>query len=458
MKKLLNSGYVLIMLSIMIAGTGCFKSKTASGSAPVEEPSKYELSTEAFPNPERGFIKMMGVKSGGQGLTTAQLNLLRGQNVTMILRLYYFDAYKDKPLDEAELKLIEDDFGIIREAGLKTILRFAYTDDMNGTDAPLNIIEQHLDQLKPIFERNKDVIAFVQAGLIGAWGEWHSSSNGLATPQNRKAILEKWLSVLPKEIMVQVRTPGFKQEIFGTTTAITKEEALAGVDKARVGHHNDCFLASTDDYGTYSNIEAEKEYISKEALYVPTGGETCPPTGGFDPNCTTSGNEMKRLKWTYLNLDWYVPTITAWKNSGCFDEFERNLGYRLALANGSIPDKADQNGELKIVLTVNNRGYAPVYHKKNVSLVLKNKTSGEYFDKMLSADVRNCKPAAELEINESVSLSGIPSGEYELFLKIADQSESLGQRMQYSIRLANKDLWVEDHGGMNSLNQQLTIN
>ena len=66
----------------------------------------------------------------------------------MILRVYYFDAFKDKDLDAAQLSLIESDMNTVRNMGLKIILRFAYTDDMNGTDAPLNIIERHLDQLK----------------------------------------------------------------------------------------------------------------------------------------------------------------------------------------------------------------------------------------------------------------------------------------------------------------------
>ena len=35
------------------------------------------------------------------------------------------------------------------------------------------------DRLKPFLEENKDVIQVVQAGMIGAWGEWHSSFHGL---------------------------------------------------------------------------------------------------------------------------------------------------------------------------------------------------------------------------------------------------------------------------------------
>ena len=66
-------------------------------------------------------------------------------------------------------------------------------------------------QLKPFLEKNKDLILVVQAGMIGAWGEWHSSIQGLENSEETKAaVLEKLLSVVPVERNVQVRLPEFK--------------------------------------------------------------------------------------------------------------------------------------------------------------------------------------------------------------------------------------------------------
>jgi hypothetical protein len=455
--KRIYKGYLWWLLAAVFVGANCSKS-SGSGSTQTDDGTiTYEQSSALFPNPERGFIKTINVNSGGAGLDLAQMQLLRRDNVSMILRLYYFNAFKDKQLDQATLQLIQADFDKIRTAGLKIILRFAYTDDMAGTDAPLNIIEQHLDQLKPLFEANQDVIAFVQAGFIGAWGEWHSSSNGLANTESRRAVLTKLLAVLPADLMVQVRTPVYKQEIFNTTIALNASEAYTTAAKARVGHHNDCFLSNSTDYGTYTNVAVEKQYISSEASYVPTGGETCPPTDGFNPNCSTSTNEMKLLKWTYLNLDWYPATITAWKNTGCFDEYQKSLGYRLALTEGNFPDEATAGASLKVVLSIANKGYAPLYHKKNTVLVLKNTATGTYYDKPLSIDLRTCKPAATLKVEESVSLAGVPAGTYELYLKIADKAASLSERAQYAIRLANNNGWLEEHGGINNLKHNLVV-
>lgn len=442
----------------LLAATGfCGCKRSETGKDTTADRIQYEISNAVFPNPERGFIKTMNVFSEGNKLGAGDVNLLRSQNVTMILRVFYLDAFKDKAISNAELSLIEDDLGTIRNAGLKAILRFAYTDDMEGTDAPYAIIEQHLDQLKTVFENNRDIIAFVQAGFIGAWGEWHSSSNGLATVENEKLVLNKLLSVLPADIMVQVRTPSAKQQIFNTTSPLTAELAYTGENRARVGHHNDCFLTGGTDYGTYNNVETEKQYISTEALYVPTGGETCPPTDGYDPTCAEGRKEMALLKWTYLNLDWYQPTINAWKSSGCFDEFQRYLGYRLALVDALLPDKATANSNMPVDINITNKGYAPLYNKKKIYLAFKNVATGDFYDKELSADLRLCKPSVTQNIGGTVSLSGIPGGEYELFLRITDQDPALADRPEYAIQLANNNTWLTAHNGINRLNKQITI-
>jgi Domain of unknown function (DUF4832)/Domain of unknown function (DUF4874) len=447
---------IAIAFVACIGANGCKKS--SGGSQPVVDNTiTYDLSFSIYPNPERGFIHTYPVYTGGASLSLPELKLQRGQNISLVLRVFYLDGFKTTAIDATELTLIQTDLDKIREAGLKGILRFAYTDDLTGTDASLAIVEQHLDQLKPIFETNKDIIAFVQAGFIGAWGEWHSSSNGLATTDNQRKVLNKLLAVLPADIMVQVRTPIVKQQIFNNTQPVTSDIAYSTENRARVGHHNDCFLSGGNEYGTYQNVEAEKQYISNEALFVPVGGETCPPTGGFSPTCAEGQKDMKLLKWTYLNLDWYQPTVNAWKTSGCFDEFQRYLGHRLALVTATIPKEVTVNGNLSVNLTISNKGYAPLYNKKTTTLILKNKISGQLYPVAMAVDMRKSKPLAEFVVDETLSLAGIPAGDYDVYLRIADQAASIKNRIEYSVRLGNADTWVEENGGMNSLKRVLKI-
>jgi hypothetical protein len=50
----------------------------------------------------------------------------------------------------------------------------------------------------------------------------------------------------------------------------------------------------------------------------------------------------------------------------------------------------------------------------------------------------------------------MPSGEYELFLNLPDPYPCIHDRPEYSIRLANKDLW-EPVTGYNSLNHKIRV-
>ena len=81
-------------------------------------------------------------------------------------------------------------------SGVKLILRLKYRSSLNGNDPSKEIILAHMEQLKPLFQSYSNVISVVQAGTIGAWGEWHSFTGDFAEDNpdyrtNRRAIIEK---------------------------------------------------------------------------------------------------------------------------------------------------------------------------------------------------------------------------------------------------------------------------
>lgn len=454
--------FLAFLIVFTIISCGSDDTTIDSGDSPVVidetvNEITYTASSEVISNPERGFMHSWSVASEGTPLSLVTLQSLMNENVTIILRLYYLDAFKNTDLSTTQLELIKTDLTNLREAGVKCVLRFAYNSDADDTDAPLSIIESHLDQLKSIFEDNADVISFVQAGFIGSWGEWAFTTNDLTTPANKAAVINKLLEVLPETIKIQLRTPGFKQEFFDTTTAIGTEIGYGTTAAARIGFHNDCFLASIDDYGTYEDVEIQKEYISQEAFFVPTGGETCPPSGIPTASCNTADAEMSLLKWTYLNLDYYGPVLNVWRNNSCFEDFQKQLGYRLLLKSAILKKEATVNGSFDVSSVVVNAGYAPVYNIKNSFLIFKSLTDDTIYKKELNFDVRKVLPEVDYELEESISLSGIPSGSYELYLKIEDGYDSLSDRPEYSIQLANTNTWNATDG-FNDLKHTLIIN
>jgi hypothetical protein len=453
MKKFL----LLLLFLFLNFASSCQSDQGGSNSGTVGlEKVTYAVSNDVFMNPERGFMHTWQVNSEGAAMSAASLNNLKKENVSLILRLYYLEKFKTTSLSQTELDLIETDFSRLRESGLKCVLRFAYTDAQDGADASVAVILGHLDQLKPILEENKDVIAFVQAGFIGAWGEWYYTTNGLTTTANKKIILDKLLETFPKELKIQVRTPKIKQDFLATSTAMDATVGYGTTSVARLGFHNDCFMASVDDYGTYQNVTTEKTYVSNEALFVPTGGETCPPTDVPVASCSIASQEMTLLKWTYLNLDYYGPVLQEWRNNNCFIDFERKLGYRLALASSSIKKDATLNGSFELNAIINNSGFAPVYNPKNTYLVFRSTVSGTVYKKKLSFDVRKVIPRLPFDLKESVTLTEIPAGTYELLLKMEDSSSKLIDRPEYCIRLANTGVW-ETATGLNKLSQTVII-
>lgn len=447
--------FILFILLVAFC-FGCSNDKPNTQQLNQESKVTYQVSNEVFMNPERGFMHTWPVYSEGVAMAVSSLANLKNEKVSLVLRLYYFEKFKTTALSQKELDLISTDLGRLRDAGLKCVLRFAYTDDQNGTDASYATISGHLDQLKPIIDQNSDVIAFVQAGLIGAWGEWYYTTNNLNTAANRKLVLDKLMQIFPKEIKIQVRTPKFKQEYVGNSLPMDSNVGYGTTNMARVGFHNDCFLASVDDYGTYQDVVAEKNYISKEALFVPTGGETCPPSGVAIASCSVAETEMALLKWSYLNLDYYGPVLQEWRNNLCFADFERKLGYRLTLASTNVKPEIALNSDFEFNAVLNNIGFAPVYNAKNTFLIFKSVDSGILYKKKMNFDVRYVIPKFSYQLKESINTSGIPIGKYELLLKIEDISTNLKDRPEYCIRLANTGLW-ESTTGINTLSQTVTI-
>jgi hypothetical protein len=217
------------------------------------------------------------------------------------------ESFIQSDISSTYLDNIQSDFNNIRIAGLKCIVRFAYSNNQNNVgsiDANKAQILAHIAQLKPVLQANSDVILVVQAGFIGTWGEWYFTDHfGYPNPtatdfQNRKEVLEALLAALPSSRMVQIRRPHLKQTLYSRTTAITESEAFNGTNVARIGHHNDCFLSSEDDFGTYIDQAKEFPYLEQETQFLPIGGET--RAQAVTGESSTSRRNVNWSRWVCL--------------------------------------------------------------------------------------------------------------------------------------------------------------
>lgn len=410
------------------------------------------------PNPERGPIRYYDC--GGDPLPQSTLTQRRrDEGTTLAWCMVYLRDYRERDLDAAVLERLTQQFAALRTAGVKTVIRFAYTDSMTGEDAkPVQVLE-HIEQLTPVLRANADVIAALQAGFIGAWGEWYYTKNfgnegrvEKVDLDNRRAVVEALLAAVPDR-MVQVRYPGAKRALHGASP-LAPAQAFDGSAVARVGFHNDCFLADAQDMGTFPDPAVDRPYLAAETRFVVMGGETCavnPPRS----QCPTALAELAQFHWSFLNLDYHPDVLASWAED-CRSTITQSLGYRFALTQGSFPDTAASGGELPIRLSVRNEGWAAPYNPRPAQLVLR-RADGELTRVALAADPRRWAPGTTTTVAETLRLpGGLPAGQYQLGLALPDAASSLAGRPEYAVAVANDGLW-RAADGWNDLRHTVTI-
>jgi hypothetical protein len=237
-------------------------------------------STDSFPNPERGWYAytLMLSNNDYQSLSNSGYRLVYSSVV--------LSDFVDRDIDDNTLSTMNNRFSQMRSAGLKAVLRINYSESHAGSYPDLDRIERHMQQLAPVINSNKDVISFIEAGYMGPWGEWHFwDINNPPFPDNEsswRSLTDLLLENKPVDRFIMLRYPAKKQQVFNGVT-ISSENAFSAVGVARFGHHNNCFVSSDDDVGTYqsdqtgysSSIADLKSYLQVETAFSPMGGETC---------------------------------------------------------------------------------------------------------------------------------------------------------------------------------------
>jgi Domain of unknown function (DUF4832)/Domain of unknown function (DUF4874) len=511
----------------------------------------YTASTRDFRNPERGFYADSEYyQSSPNTLNAAQLQTLisskssAGYQVSLIHRSYFLPEFINSAnLPASFISTVTQDLQTARAAGVKMILRFSYRtialEDCNGLpaaeqpaciaranaehDPTKQTILNHLENLRAVFSSNSDVIAYVDAGLLGTYGEWaYASDQGVGSllsgftnslapdPQygyadgtvpnaNTKDIINKFLDVLPGTRAIAIRTPeqrvtllqgypdanvaapgladAFDPRVWNPSqTTITDATAFQDTDLARLGGHNDCFLASNDDFGTYyyanyptvdtaAQILAEKNYLSANNLFVPMGGETCAlntdiPSKQFPAYAKA---ELRKMRWSTLNTDYNQDVLTAMGTT--LSDAKKNLGYRFGLQNSSLPISAARNETIYVKFTVKNEGYASPYNPRNLEVVFVKTGSAPIrrnvvLNRANNTDPRFWKPLETKVVTASVSAPGA-AGTYSVYINLPDPLLSNDARQ--SIRFAN-NLWDVTKIGLsdpaaafNALNQTIQI-
>lgn len=371
-----------------------------------------------LPNPDRGFYAFVDDLTG---VATEDLAAEFERGVRLVYSPIRLDAYRSDDIAETELALLSRGMDRVREAGLGLILRFTYNypeteaDYLDAQDAPLERVRGHLSQLAPIIAAHADVITFWQAGFIGAWGEWHTSSNGLTTDASKAAVRDALLEVLPRDTFLQLRYPPDIVAAVGSEAA--PEVDFATTPRSRLGFHNDCFLSSDTDVGTFEGGLGDplRDVMAALGAVAPFGGETCDaeePTPQRR-SCAAILAEGARYHLTYLNRDYHTAFHEAWKREGCFDEVTRSMGYRIALHEVTHPRTAEVGHAMRFAVRLANTGWARPFARRELSVDFIGEAG--VFRARTGIDARRLTPGEHgLEVN--VLVPALPPGDYAIAL------------------------------------------
>jgi hypothetical protein len=433
----------------------------AAGSAPEAITAPYLASTANIANPERGFFSGPGDCNANAFNETKLREARRTLKITLVRCIFYLKGYQAKDLDQATLARLRARATTVEGLGLKMVLRFAY--DKTSQDAKIEWVERHLNQLAPILREKAHVIHVLESGFVGSYGEGYYTDNygnaGAVSDAQwvlRKRVVDKVLAVLPATRQTQVRTVYMKSRLYGPT--VTQVGPAPNPAAARVGVHNDCFLAAFGDQGTYRN-DADRSFLAADSKYVAVGGELC---GEPDPDrartdCSNAKAELAKYRWTHLNKDWGVPVLEKWAAQGCRAEVDRRLGYRLSLVGASFPTSIPRGTTFLGQVIIRNTGWAAPISNRPVQLGLRNTATGSVsYLPFRGATPKTWYPGTSTTLAEQFGV--INPGTYELVLRLPDASPALAgpkpldpldpeaTRYPYNVQLANQGVWDRTNG------------
>lgn len=411
----------------------------------------YTESAEKINNPDQGFYRPIYVR-----VTEAGASYNRNI-VNDATRLYHLridisafsaavNGNADIPLSQSALNDLKDLLGFLKEKDKNAVVRFAYDPSYNGAkdkEPALQMILRHIEQVCPILNGYESTITAIEAGLVGPWGEMHSST--IANAQNISPIIDQFLDYVTN-VPVLVRTPKMIYNYLGITLDEAENHTIGANEKAyRLGLFNDGYLGSNSDLGTYTNREREIGFLSRQTNHLPYGGEVVIPDSPLH-NIEVCLPEMNEINLSYLNIEWNNHVIDQWKNSyytrdcgtdelyygkTAFDYIQNHMGYRFVLKNSTF-SYSDNLDELSVKLKLQNVGFGNLNKRKRARLIVTDENGVVAFTKTVGDFL------GETEVNYSTKLN-LEYGKYDVYLRL--YGEEAEETPLYCLQFANDGLW-----------------
>lgn len=260
-------------------------------------------------------------------------------------------------------------------------------------------------------------IGFIELGLVGFWGEWHTHPHleWMPTETTQNAVMEAY------------------DNAFNTTCILVREPRYNSPSYA-IGYHDDSFV-----YSTYDNLPPNTDwyYYPKLVAYNETNKWTSCPMGGElrpelqetlwnTPSCSfTHPKELHTQTWNeaveLTHASWMLVSQAFWPGySGEARiralEGSRKLGYALRIDTWMAePIPASEN--IRFSVRIGNVGIAPFYYNWNLELGL----FATGMDPVVIStgwDIRSVIDADPVTFVHEANLQSLPDGTITLAVRL----------------------------------------
>lgn len=313
------------------------------------------------PNPGRGWYHIY-TYTLGEG-ANCDLPPVLYEEETLALVLVDISAYREQPLGNDGLVLIDNILKCFAEGDKDIILRVVYDTQGKGMEHEPSLfsqVQQHIGQLAPLLVRYSRNIFVFQGQLIGSWGEMHTSK--FLSEKYLQQLSECFLSQTETSVRYAVRKPVQYRLIQRSDS--TKENLI--------GCFDDAIFASETHLGTFGTQdrrdagwkkpwlpEEEIEFMGKLADSVPFGGEVL--SGEENMTAQDTVNRLSKLHVSYLNCVHEEARLQEWKDTkyasdvSLYDYIGAHMGYRFVVEKAFCERKGK---ETCLTVKIVNQGFA----------------------------------------------------------------------------------------------------
>ena len=280
----------------------------------------------------------------------------------------------DYNITESAINVLDYYFTNAEISKASLIIRFAY-DGFGGNpdkEPSISMMKNHIESLANVINDHKDVIMAVECGLVGPWGEMHTST--IDTQETYNELLKSWLANV-SDLPILARKPVHIYKYLGYT--LDNLDEFKNENNIRLGMYDDGYYGDNLDTGTYINLEArEKETKFINKLNNLTGGECIgEPTKWFSYEEIIK--EMKLINLTYLNYEWDNSIVASWKNKtydnqSFYNYMTNHMGFRLYVDSFKY---SMENNMVRVDIDLANMGFSHITRNLKAKLSFDNASS-----------------------------------------------------------------------------------